>query len=103
MPKTSAVELKLSKPVSEFLLERKQTKKTTEVVQRLLNSLLKARSSHRRKEYRARIDRILENLAVESEDLAQEKEKIRILKKKYSRLQSQHSEYVQTHLYKSKP
>ena len=103
MPKTSALELKLMKPVSAFLLERPQTKKTTEIVQRLINSLLKARSSHRRKEYRDRLDKILLNLAVQSEDLVEQTEKKKVLQKRYNYLQTKHSEYVQSHLYRNKP
>ena len=102
MPKTSALELKLTKPVSEYLLERPQTKKTVEIVQRLVNSLLKAKSSHRRKEYRLRLDKIIESLAVASEDLVETEEKKKELQTRYRCLQGKHSEYVQTHLYKNK-
>ena len=103
MPKTSALELKLTKPVSQYLLERPQTKKTNEIVQRLITSLLKARSSHRRKEYRDRLDQIIQNLAVQSEDLVEQRERKKLLDEKYSRLQTKHSNFVQTHLYENKP
>ena len=50
------------------------TKKTLEITERLLNSLLKAKSSERRKEYRERLDKVLQCLAVASEDLQEERE-----------------------------
>ena len=94
MPRTSATELLLSKRVLRYLSEREQTKKTYSILQRLINSLLKARSSHRRKEYRDRLNIILQNLSVQSEDLQIEKEKYKTLLKKYTYIQQKHSKYV---------
>ena len=94
MPKRSKEELKLSKRVLPFLLEREQSKKTYEIVQRLLNSMMKAKSSHRRKEYRERLNVILQNLSVRSEDLENQKEKNKELQKKYEYVQEKHSKYI---------
>ena len=98
MPKTSKEELKLSKRVLPFLLERNQTKKTYEIVQRLLNSLMKAKSSHRRKEYRGRLNVILQNLSVQSEDLIKQKEKNKELQKKYEYVQKKNSDFVNNNI-----
>ena len=101
MPKTSKLELNFyRKRLAPFLLERKQTEKTVQICERLLNSLLKARSSARRKEYRERLDKIIQNLAVQSEDLVLEKEKRQILQKKYDELQARHSRMFQEQINK---
>ena len=82
MPRTSKIELDLSKKVPSFLMKRQHTEKTYDIVQRLLNSLQKAKSSHRRAEYRERLNLILQNLSKESEDLKIQKEKNKELQKK---------------------
>ena len=91
MPKTSKEELNLSKKIYPFLLEREHTKKVYNILQRLLNSLQKEKSSHRRAEYRNRLDAIFANLAKESEDLRIEKEKNKKLQKQYEYLQAKYS------------
>ena len=98
MPKTSKEEIRLSKRVLPFLLEREQTKKTYEIVQRLLNSMMKAKSSHRRKEYRERLNVILQNLSVQSEDLVNQKDKNKELQKKYQYVQQKNSKYMNNNL-----
>ena len=96
MPKASLLELNFyRKRLAPFLLQRKQTEKTVQICERVLNSLLKARSSARRKEDRERLDSIIKNLAVQSEDLVLEKEKRQILQKKYDELQARHSRMFQ--------
>ncbi len=102
MPRTTKTELDLSKKVSQWLMEREQTQKTYGIVQRLLNSLMKAKSSQRRKEYRERLDIILMNLSVQSEDLREQKENNKELQKKYAYTQKKHSDYINSNLnYKS--
>jgi hypothetical protein len=102
MPRTLKEEIDLSKKVSQWLTEREQTTKTYGILQRLLGSLMKAKSSHRRKEYRERLDIILMNLSIQSEDLREQKEKNKELQKKYAYIQKKHSEYVNSNLnYKS--
>ncbi len=91
MPKRSKTELNLSKKVYPFLLERELTSKTYNILQKLLSSLLKCRSSHRRKEYRDRLDTMLKNLAVQSEDLVIQREKNKTLKEQYEYIQGKYS------------
>ncbi len=91
MPKRSTEELKLSKKVYPFLLERALTKKTYNILQKTLSSLLKAKSSHRRKEYRDRLDTMLKNLSIQSEDLLIQKEKNKKIKKEYDYVQAKYS------------
>ena len=91
MPKRSKTELTLSKIVLPFLLEREQTSKTYNILQKLISSLLKAKSSHRRKEYRDRLDTMLQNLATQSEDLQTQKEKNKRLQQKYEYIQAKYS------------
>ena len=96
MPRTSQLELNFQrKRIGTYLLEREKTKKTLEITERLLNSLLKAKSSHRRKEYRERLEQVLKCLAVASEDLDEEKEKKKKIQKKYDSLQTKHSNMFQ--------
>ena len=99
MPKTSKVELDFQKErVSQYLLERPHSKKVLEICNRLVNSLLKAKSSARRKEYRQRLDKILVCLAVESGDLIEWKEKKKALQEKYSNLQTRYSQRFQEYV-----
>ena len=106
MPRTSKMELDFQrKKISTYLLEREKTKKTLEISERLLNSLLKAKSSARRKEYRERLTKVLQCLAVDSEDLDEERERKKKIQKKYSHLQTKHSNMFQqniTYLSKTK-
>ncbi len=94
MPKRSKEELHLSKKIYPFLLEREHTSKTYNILQKLLSSLLKAKSSHRRKQYRDRLDTMLQNLAVQSEDLVIQKEKNKSLQQKYEYIQAKYSKLL---------
>ena len=99
MPKTSKVELDFQrKRVSDYLLERPHSKKVLEITNRLVNSLLKAKSSARRKEYRERLDKILICLSVESEDLREWKERNCELREKYKNLQARYSKRFQEYV-----
>ena len=99
MPKTSKIELDFQrKRVSDYLLERPHSKKVLEITNRLVNSLLKAKSSARRKEYRERLDKILICLSVESEDLIEWKERNRELQEKYKHLQARYSKRFQEYV-----
>ena len=99
MPRTSLLELNFQrKRIPAYLLEREQTKKTLEITERLLNSLLKAKSSARRKEYRERLDKVLQCLAVATEDLLEEREKKKKIQKKYDVLQTKHSNMFQQNM-----
>jgi len=96
MPRTSQLELDFQrKYIGTYLLEKEKTKKTLEITERLLNSLLKAKSSHRRKEYRERLEKVIKCLAVQSQDLVAQKEKTKEIQKKYDTLQSKHSKMFQ--------
>ena len=99
MPKTSKLELDFyRKRLYPFLLERPVTNKTIVIFEKVLNSLLKAKSSARRKEYRERLEKIIRNLAVQSEDLIELKLKHKKLQKKYDDLQEKHSNMFQANL-----
>lgn len=99
MPRTSKIELDFQrKKISTYLLEREKTKKTLEISERLLNSLLKAKSSARRKEYRERLTKVLQCLAVDSEDLDEERERKKKIQKKYDVLQTKHSNMFQQNI-----
>lgn len=103
MPKQSLLELNFyRKRLYPFLLERPITNKTIIIFEKVLNSLLKAKSSARRKEYRGRLDKIIANLAIQSGDLSELQEKHKILQKKYDDLQEKHSKMFQANL-KNKP
>ncbi len=99
MPRTSKIELDFQrKRIGTYLLEREKTKKTLEITERLLTSLLKAKSSARRKEYRERLTKVLQCLAVASEDLDEEREKKKKFQEKYEILQSKNSEKFQENI-----
>ncbi len=99
MPRTSQIELDFQrKRIGAYLLEREKTKKTLEITERLLNSLLKAKSSARRKEYRLRLNKVLQCLAIASEDLDEEREKKKKIQKKYEVLQTKHSNIFQQNI-----
>ncbi len=99
MPKTSQLELNFQrKRILPFLLDRPMTKDTLAITERLLKSLLKAKSSSRRKEYRHRLDKILVCLAVANEDLVEQKQVNKQLQKKYDYLQERHSKMFNKNL-----
>ena len=103
MPKRSKLELDFyRKRLYPFLLERPNTNKIIQIFERLLNSLLKAKSSFRRQEYREKLEKVIKNLAVQSEDLLELQEKHKILQKKYSNLQEKASKIFQQSI-KDKP
>ena len=60
------------------------TAQLSKVVERLLNSYIKAKSSPRRKLYRERLETIIKNLCVASTDLLEQKVKYKELEKRYS-------------------